>query len=51
MKTGLLVVLAAAVVLGLGGTLALINDACKTSRGAWCAPGSHVPHHVRTVYR
>jgi hypothetical protein len=44
-------VIAAALVLGLVGTLALMNNACKTSRDAWCAPASQLPHHLKTARR
>jgi hypothetical protein len=51
MKTRIAIVLTAALVLGLGSTLALMNSACKTSGHAWCAPGSDLPHHVSAGYR
>jgi hypothetical protein len=39
MKTPLLIVLAV-VVLGTGSALAIMNNACKSSHYAWCAPDS-----------
>ena len=47
MKTPLLIVLAM-VALGTGSALAVMNNACKSSRHAWCAPMSDIQHHVRT---
>jgi hypothetical protein len=44
----LLIVLAAAVVLAIGSTLAVLNNACKADRRAWCA--SDIPH-AKTAYR
>ena len=46
MKTPLLIVLAV-VVLGTGSALAVINNVCKSSRHAWCAPASDIRHYVR----
>ena len=39
MKTPLLIALVA-VVFGVGSTLAIMNNACKSSHHAWCAPVS-----------
>ena len=47
MKTPLLIGLVA-VVFGVGSTLAIMNDACKSSHHAWCAPVSSLRHHTRT---
>jgi hypothetical protein len=47
MKTPLLIALVA-VVFGVGSTLAIMNDACKSSHHAWCAPVSSLRHHTRT---
>jgi hypothetical protein len=48
MKSPLLIVLTAAVVLlGTGSTLALMNNACKTSHHSWCAPSSDLRHEVK----
>jgi len=47
MKTPLLIVLAV-VVLGAGSTLAVMNNACKSSHHAWCAPVSDVRLHTKT---
>jgi hypothetical protein len=47
MKTPLLIVLAV-VVLGTGSALAVMNNVCKSSRHAWCAPASDIRHYVRT---
>jgi hypothetical protein len=46
MKPRLLIVLAA-VVLVAGSTLAIMNNACKSSHHAWCEPMSGIRHHVR----
>ena len=46
MKTPLLIVLAV-VVLGAGSALAIMNNACKSSHHAWCAPISDIGHHTR----
>ena len=46
MKTRLLIVLMV-VVLGTGSALAIMNNACKSSRHAWCAPISDVRHHAK----
>lgn len=48
MKTPLLIVLTA-VVLGVGSTLANMNNACKSSHHTWCAPRSDTQHHVKTL--
>ena len=42
MKTPLLIALVA-VVFGVGSTLAIMNNACKSSHHAWCAPVSSHP--------
>jgi hypothetical protein len=47
MRTPLLIVLTA-VVLVTGSTLAILNNACKSSRHSWCAPVSGFQHHART---
>jgi hypothetical protein len=47
MKTPLLVILTA-VVLGVGSTLAIMNNSCKSSHHAWCAPTSDIRHHTKT---
>jgi hypothetical protein len=51
MKTPLLIIFTAAIVLATGSTLAIMNSACKSSRHAWCAPVSDVGHRVSTAYR
>jgi hypothetical protein len=45
-----LIVLAAAFLLTTGGVLAIMNNACKSSRHAWCAPASELRHHVRMAH-
>src|SRR5262249_5056128 len=30
------------------GTLAVMNNACKSSQHAWCAPTSSLRHHIKT---
>jgi hypothetical protein len=47
MKNPFLIVLAV-IVLATGGALAVMNNACKSSRHAWCAPASDIRHYVRT---
>ncbi len=43
-----LVVLTGAVILfGTGSTLAIMNNACKTSAHAWCVPSSEFQHHAK----
>ena len=46
MKTPLLIVIAA-LVLVTGSTLAIMNNACKSSHHSWCAPASSIQHHVK----
>ena len=36
-----------AVVLGVGAVLALMNNACKSGRRAWCSPRSEIQHHAK----
>jgi hypothetical protein len=36
------------VLLAAGGTLAVMNNACKTSHHSWCAPTASVVPHGRT---
>jgi hypothetical protein len=43
----LLVILFVAVVLVAVGTLAVMNNACKSGQHAWCAPTSAVRNHIR----
>lgn len=45
MKIRLLIALAAVVV--LGGALAIVNTACKSSHHAWCAPSFGIRHHAK----
>jgi len=47
MKSPLVIVLAA-IVLVAAGTLAVMNNACKSSQHAWCAPMSVMRHHIKT---
>jgi hypothetical protein len=47
MKIRLLIALAAVVVLGVGGALAIVNTACKSSHHAWCAPSFGIRHHAK----
>jgi hypothetical protein len=48
MKT-LAIAVTVVMVLGVGSTLALMNNACKTSRYTWCAPAPE--HHQATARR
>ena len=47
MKSPLVIVLAAVVLVGVS-TLAVMNQACKSSQHAWCAPMSTIRHHIKT---
>jgi hypothetical protein len=47
MKSPLFIVLVA-IVLVTFGTLAVMNNACKRSQHAWCAPMSTVQQHTKT---
>jgi hypothetical protein len=44
----LLVILPVAVVLVAVGTLAVMNNVCKSGQHAWCAPMSTVRHDIKT---
>jgi hypothetical protein len=48
MKTPLLLIAVAAVVLVTGSTLAIMNNACKSGYHSWCAPVSGFQHHAKT---
>ena len=47
MKTPLLMVLGAAVLLA-GSGLAIMNNACKSSQHAWCAPIADIRHQMKS---
>jgi hypothetical protein len=47
MKASLLIVMGV-VVLAAGSSLAIMNNACKSSHHGWCAPIFDVWHHVKT---
>jgi hypothetical protein len=47
MKTSLLIVLALAMI-GVGGALAAMKNACKGRYRTWCAPTSDVRHPAET---
>ncbi len=47
MKTPLIIVLVA-VVLVVVSTLAVMNNACKSSQHGWCAPTSSLRHDIKT---
>jgi hypothetical protein len=47
MKTAVWIVLSA-VVLVAGSTLAMMNNACKSTQHSWCASTSSLRHHVKT---
>jgi hypothetical protein len=49
MHRPLLIVLAAVVLL-IVSTLALMNNACKSSQHEWCAPITTVRHHIPTEH-
>jgi hypothetical protein len=46
MKTPLLIVLIA-VIIGAGGGLAAMNNACKKSHHPWCAPNYSLQHYSK----
>ena len=46
MKTPLSIVLAAVVIVA-GGSLAIMNSACKSNHHSWCAPMSDFLHHAK----
>ncbi len=46
MKTPLLIVLTA-VVFGVGSALVIMNNSCKSSHHAWCAPTSDIRQHAK----
>jgi hypothetical protein len=47
MKTPLVIVLRATVLVTVS-TLAIMNNACKSSQHEWCAPMSSIRHHIRS---
>jgi hypothetical protein len=49
MKAPLTIVITA-VVLAAVGTLAIMNNACKSGSHEWCAPMSTVRHHIKTAH-
>ncbi len=50
MKAPLLIAFAM-LALALGSALAFMNNACKSSHRAWCAPTSDVRQHQRLGHR
>jgi hypothetical protein len=49
MKTPLAIVITGVVLVAVS-TLAIMNNACKSSQHEWCAPMSTVRHHVKTAH-
>jgi hypothetical protein len=47
MKTPLAIVFTVVVLLAVS-TLAIMNNACKSSQHEWCAPISAIRHHLKT---
>ena len=45
---GPLVIVLVAIALVAVGTLAIMNNACKTSQHEWCTPTSSMRHQVKT---
>jgi len=45
---GPLVIVLVAIALVAVGTLAIMNNACKTSQHEWCAPTSSIRHQIKT---
>ena len=46
MKSPLVIVLVAVVLVAVSA-LAIMNNACKSSQHAWCAPMSSMRHHIK----
>jgi hypothetical protein len=46
MRTAVVIVLTA-VVLAVGSTLTIMNNACKSGYHTWCAPMGTIRHHVK----
>jgi hypothetical protein len=46
MKTPLVIV-SVALALAAMSTLAIMNNACKSSQHEWCAPMSTIRHHIK----
>ena len=49
MKTPLLIVFIAAIVIGAGGGLAAMNNACKKGHHSWCASNYSPLHHANPL--
>jgi hypothetical protein len=47
MKTALVIVISALVVI-VGSTLTIMNQACKSGYHAWCNPVFTVRHHIKS---
>jgi hypothetical protein len=43
-----LVLTGAVILFGTGSTLAIMNNACKTSAHAWCVSSSEFQHRAKT---
>jgi hypothetical protein len=48
MKSSSLLIVLIVIMLIVGGTLSVMNKACKGGYHAWCAPISSVRHHAKT---
>jgi hypothetical protein len=46
MKAPMIWIVLTAVISVTGSALALMNNACKSSHHAWCAPVSSIRHHA-----
>ena len=42
------IVLTTVIVVATGSALAVMNNACKSTQHAWCAPGSEFRHRATT---
>jgi hypothetical protein len=49
MKTPLVIVITAVGLVAVS-TLAIMNNACKSSQHEWCAPMSTIRHHIKTEH-
>jgi hypothetical protein len=48
MKTAIAIALTALVFVAVGGALAAMNSACKSTQHSWCGPHFGMRHHMKT---
>ena len=48
MKTSIAIVVTALVFVAVGGALAAMNYACKSTQHSWCGPHFSARHHMKT---